>query len=502
MKRLLCLLCAFSALSFAAINSATVWDVRASTGAATNGGGYASGGTDMSQFDNKNAAGCTSCQSATVNISTTDAVTNNTTTVTSATANFSSALIGNTVYLTGTGTTTGWYSVTAVTDSQTITVDRATGSTGGTGVTINIGGALGTSNAGLAAVATAYVAGNTVYVQAGTYTITTAVALTVAGTAALPVLIEGYSSTHGDLGTPPLVTSSTTSVNLFTLNATSFTTFRNLKLTHTAATRGKGFAGLTTAGSYYRFSQIICDGVLSCFDWTSVGPAPWSVSDSVIVNTTSANGAIRELTNSPSWFIGLFCYQNTGTCINGGTSAIRYIEDSVIAKNGGTGGIIDTTSSGSTGALTVINSVIANNTADGIHSAATASAQFKLILRNNIIYGNGGFGVSFASATDYAGAPLGNRHNAWGSNSSGNTNGGLATGSLPVTLTADPFVAASTGNFALNATTGGGALLVSVGGQTWPTSVGSVTLPSPTSHLDIGAVQSAGGGQKAFTFIQ
>ena len=118
-----------------AIGTTAVWEIwpgaSGTHGSDTNGGGFDTGiasyGTDYSQ-------------QATAQIAVTDAVTNNTTTVTSATANFSAAHIGNAVYLSGTGTTTGRYFVTGVTNATTITVDRATGSTGGTGVTLNLGG--------------------------------------------------------------------------------------------------------------------------------------------------------------------------------------------------------------------------------------------------------------------------------------------------------------------------------------------------------------------------
>ena len=143
MKKLSIIACLFTCQCFAALSGSTVLEIR-TAGSDTNGGGFVTGtsGTDMSQFDNKNATSCTSCQSATVNISTTDAVTAVSTTVTSATANFSAAIVGNIIYLQG-GTgpvTAAWYQVTGFTNSTTITVDRNV--IVSTGVTMNIGGAL------------------------------------------------------------------------------------------------------------------------------------------------------------------------------------------------------------------------------------------------------------------------------------------------------------------------------------------------------------------------
>ena len=77
-----------------ALSASGVWEVR-TAGNDTNGGGFKSGasGTDYSQQDAKNTAGN--------NISTTDAVSDGTTTITSATAAFTSAIVGNFIYLTG-----------------------------------------------------------------------------------------------------------------------------------------------------------------------------------------------------------------------------------------------------------------------------------------------------------------------------------------------------------------------------------------------------------------
>ena len=103
MRKLLLALILLTAPVYAALpNFTAVWEVE-SGGTDTNGGGADSAtvSTDMSKFLNKNAASCTSCQSATVNISTTDAVATGTTTITSTTANFSSAIVGNFILLSG-----------------------------------------------------------------------------------------------------------------------------------------------------------------------------------------------------------------------------------------------------------------------------------------------------------------------------------------------------------------------------------------------------------------
>jgi hypothetical protein len=98
-----------------AVNATAVWRVRPS-GNNTNGGGYDAGiggaGTDYSQ---QNAA----------QLSVSDAAaTTGGTTLTSTTGGFTTAMIGNAVYLSGTNFTTGFYFITARASSNSVTIDR------------------------------------------------------------------------------------------------------------------------------------------------------------------------------------------------------------------------------------------------------------------------------------------------------------------------------------------------------------------------------------------
>src|ERR1700693_2557717 len=113
------------------LSASTVWEVRPGVGSDTNGGGYVTGagGTDYSQQNSKNSSGS--------NISTTDGVGAGSTTITSALAAFTSAIVGNIIYFDG-----AWYEVVTFSNSTTIIVDRNT--TSGSGKTLNIGGALAT----------------------------------------------------------------------------------------------------------------------------------------------------------------------------------------------------------------------------------------------------------------------------------------------------------------------------------------------------------------------
>lgn len=216
-----------------AISATQVFEVRTG-GSDTNGGGRASDavGDDYTLQD-------------AAQIAVTDGVTAGTATITSVEANFEEDVIGHLVYVEGgTGSVAaGWYEITARPDEATITVDRSTGLTAGTGVTLNVGGALATP--GLAA-SLATVSGNKIYVKNGTYTIAT----TTPG-AAGPVLLsngvnvtmEGYLTTRGDHdATPTLDAGAETGVTLFSTQGTGTQVFNSMKADGQVGASNVGFS--------------------------------------------------------------------------------------------------------------------------------------------------------------------------------------------------------------------------------------------------------------------
>ena len=139
---------------WAALQSDTTWEVR-TTGNNTNGGCYDTGGTgtDYSQQD-------------AAQLSLTDLAQNlSSTTLTSATGGFTSAMVDNCIQITGAGSgafTLGFYEITAFTDTNTVTLDRTACSTancsGGTGAVggarlLTAGRGIGAPNAGPGAAA-------------------------------------------------------------------------------------------------------------------------------------------------------------------------------------------------------------------------------------------------------------------------------------------------------------------------------------------------------------
>jgi hypothetical protein len=84
--------------------------------------------------------------------------------------------------------------------------------------------------------------GDTIAIQTGTYTITTAMAISQTS-----IIFQGYGTTPGDYGTPPLITTSTNSVDLFTTSGTGAGQYiwDNLHMTSTAGTPGFGIRQLS-----------------------------------------------------------------------------------------------------------------------------------------------------------------------------------------------------------------------------------------------------------------
>lgn len=146
------------------------------------------GGTDYSQQDS-------------AQLSLTDlAMTTATTTLTSVTGGFTAAMVGNLIQITaGTNFTTGWYEITARSDTNTVTIDRdaTTGSNASSG-TGAVGGAMALP---VDAFFESWTAGNRLFIKAGTYTLTGDISIGNSGTTTAVMIIEGYNTTRGDAPT-------------------------------------------------------------------------------------------------------------------------------------------------------------------------------------------------------------------------------------------------------------------------------------------------------------
>lgn len=182
-----------------ALPSTLVWEIR-TTGAANNGGGFnsARGGTDYTQ---QNAA-----QASFTTELTTPA--GGSTTLNSVSALFTADMVGNVIRIHfGVNFTLGYYEIVTFNSSTSVVLDR-TPSPGGAGASGsgNVGGATTNLDNVLNGSTSAVVAGNTVWLRAGTYARTTALTLPEnRATARNKIKIFGYTTTRGDAVAPVAV---------------------------------------------------------------------------------------------------------------------------------------------------------------------------------------------------------------------------------------------------------------------------------------------------------
>jgi hypothetical protein len=437
------------------------WDIR-TTGSDSNGGafdpGVTSPGTDFSQ---QNSA----------QIAYTDLVIGTTNTQLSSSLNaFTSAHVGNTINITsGTGFTVGRYNVRSVT-SGVATMDRAVGTASSTGGHGNLGGSMATPVTTMAAI----VSGNSVWVQAGTYTVTA----TVTNTSGASFTLAGYGTTHGDNVAGAIITTATNSLTLVEITpGTTNPWIHNIALSNTTGSHG----GIGISIVDVSDSLVVTNSSFSGFT-LGVDAFTHTSTNLTFINTSFLNHTGTTVINDfqcPLTIINCLFLNNTGTAINVAGGANLYVDGSVIAGN--SEGI-----SAAPGMTTIINSTIAYNTGNGINlfsSTWFGAGGNAFNASGNIIYGNGGFGITAVAASTPNNANLLMMLNAFGANSSGDVSN-VPTGSGAITLTADPFTNHSSGDYSLNSAAGGGALLRGLG---YPgTFTGSVT----TGHRDVGAVQS------------
>jgi hypothetical protein len=454
-----------------ALPSTSVWEVRPTNGSNTNGGGFDSTGTgtDFSQQNSKNTSGN--------NISTTDAVAAGSTTITSATAAFNSTITGNIIYLQGgSGSlSAGWYRATYV-SATSITVDRSVAS--GTGITMNIGGALQTipqANTNMAN-------GHQTWVKAES-TISISSGLTINFTSSTMSFIAGYTTTRGDYGqvTIEATASSITMVTISNNNNLNTFTFRNFVLNCNSES---GTIGLATASFGNTIENIQVENYnaasSAAFDISGGGSQGVVLRKCVAYNGAGTNPIGFKVTANllGTILVDCACLSQTGGNgfdINGGMF-LRCIAANISGASS-YGFLIQGNSQGPT----MMDGCLAYTCGgDGFRFASSAFGDYGFSAQNCTAYGNGGYGFD-NTLTALTAGQIYIDYCATGGNASGASNG-LVLGSHCVTLTADPTTAGASNNFAPNSTSGGGAAIQAAG---FP---GALQLGG-TGYLDIGPLQ-------------
>lgn len=463
------------------LSTSTQWEIRAGGGSDANGGGF---------FNRVPGTSVDYTQQATAQLSLSDLASANSTTLTSATGGFAAAMAGNLLQITaGTNFTPGFYEVVTFTNANTVVLDRnptsGAAASGGVG---SLGGALAT----LAKAFSGNRAGNTFWVQkgAGVHGLT-APANPPGGGSALPTCVIGYNAARGDGDAVPdysncptiqaqagFPTSGATS-GVFALT-TSFVFFRNLILdANNLASRGFTFNG----GSYARLDNVkAINWTGRGFELNNVGRARRCTAALGVAGATAAfyangNGGAGQ-TFAECVAIGNPC---PGFYIDG--PAFELIDSFSIGNTGATGhGILAAATS--QGSL-IRGNTVAGNAGDGFNFTGY-NLDFSSFARN-IFANNAGMGIRSAGGANYLSVQIDADYNAFYNNAAG-ARAYVPAGPHDVVPTADPFVNASGGNYALNSNNPGGAQVRGLGA---PAAV--FGLPGTANAVSPGAVQPSAG---------
>ena len=183
--------------------------------------------------------------------------------------------------------------------------------------------------------------------------------------------------------------------------------------------------------------------------------------DSCIIDGASSTGVFA----SQNGIITNSVIRNCGEGILGSQNLSGFMVESCLIYNNTTDGIdLNNTRVDRFGSFRIHNNIIYGNGGSGIHirSATSDTSTSGSSIMNNIIVGNTSFGLNFdhasASATHLEALSSRFRSNVFYNNTAGDRNN-INADETDITLTADPFVSASTGDFNLNADAGGGATL-------------------------------------------
>lgn len=424
-----------------ALAATIVFEVR-TTGSDTNGGGYKSnaGTTDYSQQNSPQ-------------LTVTDAACTGNTTVTSTTGGFTSAMVGNLIYL---SSGPNWYEITGRTDTNTITIDRA--GPNASGMTANVGGALA-SPGGLGALLVAVAgitAGQQAFVKSGTYNLTGTTVNVSGGPLDLNATnltnknfyLKGYQTTRTDLtGVRPIIAANgnaPTQMLKIGGNTGGAQTVENFEI-NGGSQNTNGILGVNIS-SYCNHCYVYdCDGTYAFS----------------ILNCTNCK-AYSCAARGFDGVTGYFCWADnceTGFGTTGGTEGYF-----CVASNCS----ID---SYNTQLSFFVNCVSYNSAGDGFerNSANRPNPCINCISFSDAGNGYKGYDNGFLINCAYGGDGGG----------SGRTDAAALSDINPITLTADPFTNAAGGDFSLNNVDGGGRLLRALGFSTY----------GQTGYLDVGAVQ-------------
>lgn len=450
-----------------AIAATATWEVR-TTGSDNNGGGYnparSVDGVDRSQQDAEHVFIDGSTITATVHTTTTQ--------ITISGYSVGNADLGNHLNITGGTATAGVYEITAVdTGNNRWTLDRSAGTSTQT-VIGRMGGAFATIAAPHAILpnngTSARSAWNTVWVRHGTYDISTEISLR-----GDYCMTRGYHTTRGDDPTgsnrPTIrATASIASCCGFTRTDTKLINFivdaNELATSAVRQVSGRPILHNCELKNALSHGAVVSGGsVITLCDIHDNGGIGINNADKVIGCRVYNNGDI-----------GIYAANGSGV-----------ISMNIIYNNSGDGVSLQD-------ACAIINNTIHGNSGNGV--LCRQSSNMYLLVINNLITSNGGYGISASAHNSTMPSIFNVLQNAHHNNTSGHENGFTSVSS--VTLTEDPYINAPGGDFRLNDAAGGGQLVKNAGIPE--------TLNGYDVNINIGAyenVDTGGGGGSRFPVI-
>lgn len=431
-----------------ALAESIIFEIRPGAGADTNGAGFKPGasGTDYSKQNSAQYALTNGTTQGTTIILTTSAATD---------------MVGNVAYITGgTGSVAaGWYEITAASAGVSITVDRSTGLTAGTGTTINIGGALATIGALGALLASQGTAGMVTWIKAGTNTLSTSSANVSGGILTLTAgtCLYGYNSARGDLSNV-IGSASRPVIDVGAITTITVITAANISR-HSANIKidGKGNANIT---GWSGGTQTNCTAANCTIGFTFGSAAGHPLLCSALTCGTGFTGygaVINSFTND-STTVG-FSGSQTPCSLIGCIS----INDAIASNISGIG-------------LAVVNCTLHEATGDAITGTGLASRVF-----NNCFTLNGGDAIDFSDATTVPTTALIVNNAYLAGTRLYETTPPTANIAGAITLTGDPYTSEATDDLSPNNTASAGAALRGTG----------IDVYGQTDNRDVGAVQHA-----------
>lgn len=384
---------------------------------------------------------------------------------------FGKQQVGNCIVVTGgTNLTTGVYIVSSVSGTTAALTTRS--GSFASGVSSNGTGGMGGALASPGKVGGLWAASNLMYIQSGTYSITSAstniaggcLSINTGGTLASPFGVIGYQTVRGDYGTRPLLQASGISSFSIISNGNALYRLHNLSLDGASLTSSGGMNLSGTDGEVYLCKVANCTSRGITFSTT--GEPNGCIIQCEVTGCTSAPfqssycfGCIATA-NTVTGFqrcvaVDCISYANTGANTDGFSlqGDGDFCENCTSDGNGRNGFFFNNT----TGMQSLVNCLATNNGGYGFTAGSAGGSRV------------------FVNCAGYT-------------NSSGNVNTtNINSRSVIrgfITLTADPYVNRAGGNFSPNTTAGG----VAIRGLGAPSSFpGGLT----ASYRDVGAAQHA-----------